>query len=184
MYNGAFSAFFCIEDYDIFVQKLYQEMKCIPIKCEKKEEIQPFNMKRGNILHFEGYLYKQKNGIIIFQNNLIDGWCNLVRSISLHEGIESLFVQIQNDLKYPGYILNYYSSGKERVISNIKEGKWSFFTKGDLAKFECPEFYTRNKGKKKFDYEIILSYCRQLNLDIEDDECFKSVSEIFYFHRE
>jgi hypothetical protein len=83
--------------------------------------------------------------------------------------------------QYPAfkfYYLDFSNKNIERTISLIKDGrKWEFFTSGDVQKFEELRNYANVRAVKRFNKETILEYLLRLEIDISDDNFWRSLKE-------
>jgi len=136
-----------------------------------------------NILSYNAHLYKHKNEVIIYTDNCINGYFALIKNISIHNKLKSVFCTISNTGKYPGYALHYFENGNERHISTIKEKNWIFFQKGDIKLFENESYYLRKRKQDRFNFGIMVEYLLKIGIDINDDSFWLSAKNVVEFVR-
>ncbi len=178
--NIDFTVFFDIKNFDEFYNNIFFDLDKSKfnyrvITYDKMKDLS----QKENILKYQGYIYMQKDSFIIYRNNCIDGWINRIRNKALNNNLRVVHVVINDEKPYPGYQLQYYNKGKERIIYSIYDGsRWMFYSKGEQQSFENNNNYNEKGPTKKFNKEKILEYCKNLGIII-DENFFKPTSKIF-----
>lgn len=109
---------------------------------------------------------------IFFISNSSDGRYTLCNVIHEKLGCEYLSCSLSNEKEYPFYCFHYtFASGEERVVMAYKEDKWVFYTKGSLLDIEDESFYRKRSIKDRLNNDIIISYLKKLNIDINNIDC-------------
>ena len=125
---------------------------------------------------------------VIMISSLEDGWytlCNVI-SNSLKSGFY-LFTLSADGVSDPQNAFHYVNKAEgistERVVYSMKDGKWVFFEKGEPLQFENLENYKQKIIKKRLTKEILIDYCKEIELPIEQENFWKQKGEGIYFER-
>jgi len=116
-------------------------------------------------------------------SNLSDGWYTLCNVISIELNCEYYLFQSSDDNVYePSNSFTYVRNGSlERCVYSMKEGKWVFYSEGNLLPFEESPYYEQKMIKKRLTKQILIEYCKKLGLFIDDEGFWKSTDESLYF---
>jgi hypothetical protein len=140
-------------------------------------------LKGGNfLLNAIFYEIECCKGKTVMISNSIDGWMTLCNKISY----ESSFSYYNFKLSRPNieeYINSfaYYCKGvNQRTVYVMKDAKWFFYEYGEPLWFENIMNYKKRIIRNRLDYNILISYCMKLGIDILDDSFFYSKKEAFF----
>ena len=159
------------EDDSVYLHEAItkNEMKSIPLKPELK------------LIDYEGYTFRQKDGVVINVNNVGDNFYTNLYNTWRVFGTKSLYLVIDTEGTYPAYMLNFYQGKTERVIYSIKDGaRWVFFQKGEQQPFENGDLYSERGATKKFNYKKITSFCKNLGLSVEDPDFLTPTGPVYH----
>ena len=130
---------------------------------------------------YRGVLYKQKNSLTVYRNNISDNWITNVELTAEKYNRKAVFINIDSESPNQGYQLYYYNGKIKRIIYSIKDGRtWTFFEKGPIQFFENGDNYSERGATKKFNYEKIRKYCLNLGIDIEDNDLLVPVDTVLF----
>ncbi len=172
-----------IENINISLKRFFEGK----VKCEKisKNQIDS-NIKHsrlGNHNYFS-FVYCNKNKKIIYIDNTGESYYSLIWNICTDNDVEGVHLKISSQTcEYPGYMMHYFNKMKERSILCYKEDKWVFFDKGEIQSFENTTYYSNKQKKKRFNKDIIVEYCKALDFNIEDDDFWEPVGDVYKFTR-
>lgn len=181
-----FAVFFDISDLRQFVDEELFSQKNRDNRYEVRivDKITEDLSVKKNCLYHKGYTYRQKDSHIIFKNNEIDGWINLVRTTAFENNLRAAFIYYDNESKYKGYKISYFYEGSnERMIYCIQDASWKFFCKGQQQWFEEKDTYSEIRTSAKFNLDKLKRFCFNMRINIEETDFFKPCSEIYYSTR-
>lgn len=182
--NVKCSIFFDIDNihdffYSVLLPTISTKNYIQTFECEEKPNLSEIS----NILDCKRVIYKNKNSYIIYEDDLIDGGWTFINSIAKKYNVKTLYLKIIDEGPYPAYYLAYFENNTERIIYNIKETRWTFFSKGPIAFFEEGEQYLEKKTSDKFNKEKIILFCKRLGVDILDEQFLKPISSVYCMKR-
>jgi hypothetical protein len=123
------------------------------------------------------YLPLSHRNYTIMVSNLNDGWFTLCNVLCKHMNRDYYLFTIEDDSNpEPKNSFAYFSKGKiERNVYTLKEAnKWVFYENGAIQSFEEPSNYRKRQIKERLNKTILVKYCHNLNLNIEDDRFWES----------
>jgi len=159
------------------VDVVLEEFRCLEESKAKLIELR----KYPSIAFFYNPLSDVQKTIMI--SNLSDGWYTLCNVISIELNCEYYLFQSSDDNVYElSSSFTYVRNGSlERCVYSMKEGKWVFYSEGNLLPFEESQYYEQKMIKKRLTKQILIEYCKALGLFIEEEEFWKSTEESLYF---
>lgn len=125
-----------------------------------------------------------KNKTIMI-SNYADGWMTLGNKISNESSTFHYNFRLSKNVN-ENFInsLMYWNSGKnQRVIYTMKDPKWMFYEQGDTLWFEELENYQKRLIKDRLNFEILVSYCKKLGINILDNDFFNSEENAIYLEQ-
>ncbi len=108
--------------------------------------------------------------------NYNDGWQTLTNYIADKLKSDAFRFHMTLDLNISDAMnsFTHWANGsKVRVVYAMKDPKWIFYEKGDPLWFENRDFYKRKMIKDRLNYNILMSYCEKLNLNITEKSFWK-----------
>lgn len=130
---------------------------------------------------YKGVIYKQKNSLIVYKNNISDNWITNIEYTAEKYNKKAVYINIDSETNFPGYQLYFFNGIEKRIIYSIKDGsKWIFFNKGSPQNFEKNDMYIERGATKKFNIAKLKFFCHNLGIEIDDPDLLKPVDKVIY----
>jgi hypothetical protein len=160
----------------ILVSRIEKDIDTVFAEFEEKREL---NNQKSYEAFFFNPLIKSDKTIMI--SNLQDGWYTLGNVISIKLPCERYsFFLCDGSVEDPMNSLIYTNGKLERAVYSMKDGKWVFYQEGEPLPFEKLNYYKQRIIKKRVTKQILIDYCKELGLFIEDENFWKSTEENLY----
>jgi hypothetical protein len=122
-------------------------------------------------------------GFCCFVSDAQDGWATLVNVLSGNLRCDAF--KISTSLPCPEYPMSRLSAYAEgeclRVVCTMRDDpSWVFYSKGAVLPVERPEHCKRRRIKDRLTREILVSYLRDLDINISDDDFWRATGPAAY----
>ena len=183
----SFGLFFDIKDIHAFcTNELFDLSKYSNLDIKfiheeiKKDDIKYLNKVAG-LKNYDGYLFRQKDSFVIYMNNISDNWITNIEFTCAKYGYTGLYIFVDTESMFPAYKLYYFKGNKKRIIYSIKDGeRWVFFNHGEPQDFEMGELYNERSATKKFNYEKLILFCKNLGVNLESQELLIPTESVYH----
>jgi len=156
------------------------------------DEFENFRKTKSKRISMSTYSYKAfffnsliEQEKVIMISSLEDGWYTLCNAIANNLKSEYyLFTLSADGISDPKNAFYYVNKAeginRERVVYSMKDGKWVFYEKGEPLQFENLENYKQKIIKKRLTKQILIEYCKKIELPIQQDDFWKQKGEGIY----
>lgn len=119
----------------------------------------------------------------IMISNYSDGWITLGNIISNESNTFNYNFRLSKDENLINS-LTYWNNGQnQRVVYTMKDPQWIFYEQGIPLWFEDINNYQKRYIKNRLNYEILISYCEKMGIEILNEDFFKSDKEAVYIEQ-
>ena len=148
-----------------------------------KEDIIP---KRGGAHFPKAVFFKPQSANYIIQyTNYWDGWITLSNYISNNLNIPFYQFAFSNQAAfYSSFLFKKYENGEiSRLVYAMQDPMWVYREQGDVLDFENIDNYKMRKIKDRLSKDIIIEYCKALELNIIDDYFWEAKEPALFYEK-
>ncbi|WP_310602695.1 hypothetical protein [Anaerosporobacter sp.] len=167
-----------INNQETFISLEKKDINKFLIEWKKIKELQIYKKEYSSALFYNPLISDEKTIMI---SNLADGWYTLCNVIANNLNCAYyLFTLSDEKDSEPMNSFRYKNNGIKRSIYAMKEGKWYFYSEGEPLYFEEQKHYENKMIKKRLTKQILIDYCKELGLFIENENFWKTEKESLY----
>ena len=173
-----------LDDIFLILKKLFDEKKYVI-----KQDILYIDFAKKPILggrHFPKAVFfipKNCKDKTIMISNYNDGWVTLGNIISNESATSNYNFRLSKDENLINSFSYWEKEKTQRVVYTMKDPQWIFYEQGIPLWFEDTKNYQKRYIKDRLNYEILISYCRKINIDILNENFLKSDKNAIYIEQ-